>query len=478
MNGYIMSKLRLVTVEPVLFLYMMIIYLEINALQEVIFVKSCIKLNHPENISDCSYALKQNMTLAVTQEATNWSKYNNMVLFFFTFISSFYVGSWSDRLGRKLPMLVPLIGTCIASTINALLSYFFDAHLAYFFISSFFSGITFGTVGIVSSTYGYISDYTHEQSRTKRIVILESMIFSGAMVGTYVSGAILSHVRYDAVLNNFVQLFMFEGAVSAIIAVYVVFRIPNSDDPKWQGPLTFSGLFSLKHVVDSLRTVFRAREMGKRKKVLLMLVALFACNLGTVVQTYLGYYYVKTQLGWSFANYTNFYSVQLGVEGFALLIFLPFLLHFFHVSDYIVIALGLISRISSFAVFGLSTKDYMVWSCAAICIFSEFPVPAFRSMLSKTVGPDEKGRIFAFTTVLMNICFLLGSFVLMTLFNLLDFRGFCFVMVAAIQGISLLILVYLYFTRKTSITNSETTENDDGSVSEITSPLTDSDSIS
>lgn len=282
MDGYIMTKLRLVTVEPVLFFYMMIIFLETSALQELIFVKSCIMLNHPENITDCSYALKQNMTDAVTQEATNWSKYNNVCLFFFTFISSFYVGSWSDRLGRKLPMLVPPIGTVIASTINAVLSYFFNAHVAYFFISAFISGITFGTVGIVASTYGYISDFTHEQSRTKRIVILEAMIFSGAMVGTYIGGAFLKHVQYNAVLNNFAQLFIFEAVVATAIVFYIVLRIPSSDNPTWQGPLTFSGLFSLRHVIDSLRTVFRFREDGKRKKVLLMLVTIFLIYLGGV----------------------------------------------------------------------------------------------------------------------------------------------------------------------------------------------------
>lgn len=239
-------------------------------------------LNHPENITDCSYDLKQNMTDAVTQEATKWSKYNNLCLFLFTFISSFYVGSWSDRLGRKLPMLVPPIGTALASTINAVLSYFFDAHVAYFFFSAFISGATFGIVGVVASTYGYISDFTHEQSRTKRIVILEAMIFSGAMVGTYIGGAFLKHMRYDAVLNNFVQLFMFEAVVSTAIVVYILLRIPSADYPTLQGPLSFSGLFSLKHVADSLRTVFRFREDGKRTKVILMLVSLFFIHLGAV----------------------------------------------------------------------------------------------------------------------------------------------------------------------------------------------------
>ncbi|CAL1294147.1 unnamed protein product [Larinioides sclopetarius] len=448
----LIAKLKLITVEPILFLYMMIIFMESNALQELIYVKSCIMLRNPVNISDCSYELRANQTDA-TNLATEWYKYTNTCLFLFTFITTFYVGSWSDRLGRKLPMLIPPIGTVIAACINAVLSYFIKIHMAYFFISSFVSGITFGSVGIIATSYGYISDFTLEQSRTKRIVILEAMIFIGGTAGIKTAGLFLKHVHYEWELNNFVMLFIFEAIISASITIYIIFRIPSysSDSQSLHGPVTWSSLFSLRHIGDSLRTIFRFREEGKRTKIILMLFALCLIYMGSVVQFTLGYYFLRT-IKWDFDAYTNFHSVQFAVEGIALICIFPLLYRFPWVPDHCIGMLGLFSRFLGLAVFGLSAlttySDYMVYSCILLFIFSEFPVPALRSILSKTVDSDENGRIFAFTTVLQNLCFLLSSFVLMTLFTESSFKGLSFEVAAGLQGIAFFILLYLYLTSR------------------------------
>ncbi|CAL1294148.1 unnamed protein product [Larinioides sclopetarius] len=443
----VIEKLKLITVEPILFLYMMVIFMETNALQELIYIKSCITLKNPVNISDCSYEMKDNQTDA-TNLATEWYKYNNTCLFLFTFISTFYVGSWSDRLGRKLPMLIPPIGTVIAACINAVLSYFIKIHMVYFFITAFISGITFGYVGIIATSFGYISDFTLEQSRTKRIVILESMIFIGCTIGMKIAGLFLKHVHYERELNNFVMLYIFEAIICTAITVYIIFRIPSYS---LQEPISCSSLFSLRHVGDSLRTIFRSREEGKRTKIILILITLCLIYMGNVVQFTLGYYFLKT-IKWDFDKYTNLYSVQFAVEAIALICIFPLLYRFPWVPDHCIGMLGLLSRFAGFTVFGLSAlathSDYMVYSCILLFIFSEFPVPALRSILSKTVDSDENGRIFAFTTVLQNLCFLLSSFVLMTLFTESSFKGLSFEVAAGLQGIAFFILLYLYLTSR------------------------------
>ncbi|GIY71615.1 MFS domain-containing protein [Caerostris extrusa] len=427
--------------------------METNALQELTFVKSCLMLDNPINISDCSYELKQNKTIAI-DESAKWSKYSNTFLFFCTFLATFYVGSWSDRLGRKFPMLIPPIGTVIASSINAVLSYYIRWHPAYFLGSSFISGITFGSVGIIATTYGYISDFTHEQSRTKRIAILESMIFIGGTIGIFVAGAFLGHIDYERKLNNFVLLFIFEALLSATVVAYIIFRIPSysTDNQSSQSPLSFSSLFSLKHVGYSLKTIFRSREDGKRKKILFSLVALCLIYLGTVVQLFLSFLYVK-EMGWTFTDYSNFHSMQFAVEGFALVCIFPLLQRFPRIPDHFIGMLGLFSKCIGLTVFGLSVlssqHDYMIYSCIALYMFSEFPVPALRSMLSKTVSPDEKGKIFAFTTILQNMCYL----------------------------IAFLIMIYLYCTRRIYVTAYETIEHEDGSITEVCSVVSSEGSV-
>ncbi|XP_054724415.1 proton-coupled folate transporter-like [Uloborus diversus] len=458
-------KLKYITVEPILLLYMLIIFMESNALQELIFIKSCLKIHHPVNISFCDYAKKGNLTDALN-EATSWMRYNSAVLSLFTFITSFYVAAWCDKFGRKIPMLIPPIGTAIAAVINCVLSSYIETHVAFFLVSSCVSGLTFGSVGIIAATFGFISDVCGEQSRTKRIVILEAMIFFGGTFGIYAAGAFLNGVDYNNRFNNFSKLFLTEAVIAIIILLYTFIRIHARSTNDFT-PITCATLFKLSHVRDSLRTIFRVRDGNGRRNVLLMLLALIFIYLGTVVQFTLSFYYVKT-LEWSFTKFSNYNSIQFAVEGIALLFGLPTLFHFFHVPDYFVGIIGILSKVAGFIVFGLSKNDAMIYSCAALFIFSEFPVPVLRSMLSKTVDADEKGRIFAFATILQNLSYFLGSLTLTTIFKNTEsfFPGLCFEVAAGLQVLALLIFLFLYATRHDIVTVYEIMENEDGCTDE------------
>lgn len=279
----IWTKLKCITVEPVLFFYMMVIFLESNALLELISVKSCIKLVNPVNISDCSNKNQSNFTDAIKQEKTSWVQYNSAAFFLFTFVSSFYAASWSDKIGRKFTMLIPPLGTFLSALINCVLSMYMHSSLAYIFISSAVSGLTFGTVGIIAATFGFITDISDVSSRTKRIVILEAMIYIGGTLGIYIGGEFIKYNNYNSSTNGFSQLFIFEMCVAVMIAFYIIFRIPNWNNDSCVSPeISCGNLFKLDHVKASVKAVFRARGAGKRKIVLLSSLALFFIYFGLV----------------------------------------------------------------------------------------------------------------------------------------------------------------------------------------------------
>lgn len=481
MKGQFLWKaVKSITVEPVLFFYMMLIFLETNALQELISVKSCIEIINPANITDCIDNNSSNYTNdAVKQEKASWVRYNGAILFLFTFLSSFFVASWSDKFGRKFPMLIPPLGTLIAACINCVLSMYIHSSTAYILISSTISGITFGTVGIIATTFGFITDISDESSRTKRLVILEAMIYIGGTLGIYIAGKFIKHFDYSSRINGFSLLFIFEICVAALILFYIVFRIPNrSNDYLESTEISFGNLFKLDHVKSSVKAVFRPRDAGKRKVVLLLSLTLFFIYFGLVAQFTLSLYFLQDTLHWTFSEYSDFNSMQFAVQGSILLLGMPVFFHFLKVPDHLIAALGILSKMAAYVVFGLSNNNTLVYSCIACYMFSEYPVPAIRSILSKIVDVDEKGRIFAFTTILQNFCFLIGSFVLTSVFKSTTeiFPGLCFEIVAALQAIALLIVLYLYFTRGEIITMYEVMENEDGSVDE-TCTVKSSDSI-
>lgn len=69
---------------------------------------------------------------------------------------------------------------------------------------------------------------------------------------------------------------------------------------------------------------------------------------------------------------------------------------------------------------------------------------AIRSMLSKLVEPDEKGKMFAFVAATQNLVGILGSYMFFTIFRHSSswFPGLTFELVAATQLVAIVIFMY------------------------------------
>jgi hypothetical protein len=60
---------------------------------------------------------------------------------------------------------------------------------------------------------------------------------------------------------------------------------------------------------------------------------------------------------------------------------------------------------------GFANNTILMFSSIILLIFSEYPLPAIRSLLSKLVAIDEKGKVFAFLSSLQNICLFTGGII-------------------------------------------------------------------
>ena len=100
---------------------------------------------------------------------------------------------------------------------------------------------------------------------------------------------------------------------------------------------------------------------------------------------------------------------------FALSALLPILVQYFAVRDTTTGLVGILSGMLGLGCFSLATKPWcQPWlTSLSIGLYStsEFTMPSVRSILSKTVGPDEKCRKFATLTVHLNEAYLLESII-------------------------------------------------------------------
>ncbi|XP_064474473.1 proton-coupled folate transporter-like [Ornithodoros turicata] len=428
-----------ITVEPILFLFFVCLNLEISALQDLISTKLCFEILNTSNISLCHSAPDQVLS-EIKSSASVWLMYYNGTLCLLCLICGFWVGSWNDRFGRKRPMLLPPVAA-IFSTINFILvSHFLESHVGFVLISSVIIGISTGTLGIFSSCFGYIADVTGLASRSRRIAILEAMVFTGGACGMYIAGVMLKKTSYEAV-------FGLELGLHVLTVFYILLFVTDRNRADLALPDNEPrSVFSLSHVADMVKTVFQSRENGHRTHVILLFASTFVMYFGLSAQIYLTYTYLTDEpLRWNASQYSFLHGVTIAVEGSALLVLLPLAFRFLGISDAFAGLLGAASRCAGLLWLGLSTTTVMAFCSPMFFTFSEFGVPATRAILSKIVGTDEKGKAFAAMGSLQSVAMIAGAAAFNGLYPVTSkfFKGFGFELAGALQLMPVAVFIYL-----------------------------------
>ncbi len=259
-----------VTVEPVLFLFMMGMFIQLPTSQMLILEKVCLEENK-ENVTICKHLDKKEneyMENIVQTKASHWIMYLQLFGAIPGAVMSLVFGASSDRIGRKIIIVIPVMGSIINGFVLIISSYFIHLDLRYLIIGALSIGFTgsFGTFYI--ALISYIADITNEESRTKRLGILESMVFIGGTGGLLLAGIIIKNAGFAAV-------YLFVVILYITILIYVGFKLKESLPPL--GELKDEkdkkmGCFGFIWIsVKSALTVFFKKRDGSNRKYLLLL---------------------------------------------------------------------------------------------------------------------------------------------------------------------------------------------------------------
>lgn len=115
---------------------------------------------------------------------SEFHQYNNIAGHAVPIILALFFGNWSDRRGRKLPLIIGLIGKVIYSgmiVVNALMPTWDLFMIIY--TASIPMGMLGGDVAIFASCFAYISDVSSLKQRTLRVTILDIAYLSTIPTG-------------------------------------------------------------------------------------------------------------------------------------------------------------------------------------------------------------------------------------------------------------------------------------------------------
>ncbi|XP_022097995.1 proton-coupled folate transporter-like isoform X4 [Acanthaster planci] len=264
--------LNLVTVEPVLFLFTMSLFMQYPVTQLLVLHKVCLSIHNSTavcaNISEDADEENE-----VQSTAAHWNLYLTIAINLPGALMSVIYGAISDQVGRRGVMVLPSVGLILGSVGFFLQSHFIHAHVAYLLPSALIIGV-FGNVGAsYIALMSHICDITEVSSRTKRLGIMESMSFIGGPIGMMAAGAMVQHHGFEVV-------YLLIIALNSVIVLYIALRL---EEPSKRSVKSDKKLRSISHVwlrrmcrhvssslLRTLRVYFIKRE-DKRRRYLLII---------------------------------------------------------------------------------------------------------------------------------------------------------------------------------------------------------------
>lgn len=103
---------RHVTVEPVITFYMLA-FMITTVVEQSFFVNKACRVNHKFNETVCQNLHKPEYSTSNTEvqkTVSTFLQWNNIAGHIIPIFLALFMGAWSDRRGRKLPLILGLIG--------------------------------------------------------------------------------------------------------------------------------------------------------------------------------------------------------------------------------------------------------------------------------------------------------------------------------------------------------------------------------
>lgn len=192
---------RVISVEPVVFLYVFTAYLYVCMFEFYAFNwNGWEELKENQSIS--------NQSCVTVRELNAYGKHGNKtadrvqsnvaILNLFVggasqipgIISALILGPFSDKYGRRRAMGVVIVGLVLQSVLAHVIIHF-NLPLYYFVLSSGLRTLTGGLAGLLTTSYSYIADISSKKWLTLRLGILEAVSFIASSLSLGVAGMLI-----------------------------------------------------------------------------------------------------------------------------------------------------------------------------------------------------------------------------------------------------------------------------------------------
>lgn len=425
------------SVEPVAFIFFLVIYLEYISLQDVVYHKLCLEIVNSTSDSCNKTALSDEQVREISKSLSFYNSIYMGILNICTLISCLFTGSWSDSFGRRPLMALPSALGLIAEVIFIICSVKSRSIpvIPLVMVAAFFNGISGGSATVLASCFGYIADVTGVTSRTRRLSFLEAAFTIGGFVGSYATSLILKSSSFT-VQDAHIIAFTLCIILHLAILIYV-WSLPETDRP-----LRPPDQSHVKAMIQSI-----TKERPTRSLILTLCGLGIANSCSTSTSLTLSLPWLKQSVKWDSSQYSFYNGTHLLLAGVSLVLLLPMLQRTIPrvMTDPVVGFLGFTSKSVGWLNFAFASSNLQVYLGLFLFLFADYSMPAIRSLMSRAVTQHERGKAFAFLAAVQTVSSFAFSFALPAIFrhSPSTLPGLTFLIAASLEFLAAVRMLFL-----------------------------------
>ncbi|KAF7987500.1 hypothetical protein HCN44_003262 [Aphidius gifuensis] len=302
---------------------------------------------------------------------------------------SLFLGPWSDKYGRKPLLIAAYTGSFLMYVLMTILSKW-DVDPWIFLIAFIPSSLLGGVCVLMLATFCYLTDITNNDTRAWRLAWFEACLSIGLVVGIFIGPMIFK-------IYGYTKLFIVSSTCSGCSLLFIIFFVPetvfiNRENQKW------GSVFDFKLVKELIETSTK-EKVGLNRKSLwgcIITLALLIVILNGDISV--GYLFTSARLGWNTIEYSRFKGLSIAISIIGTIIGVRLFGRTFGFSD---TALAMIAAVSSFTASMITAFTLKPWHMYTVLFAGSFGgvlSPTIRSVLSKSVPPEDVGKVFSLAT--------------------------------------------------------------------------------
>ncbi|XP_053624035.1 probable peptidoglycan muropeptide transporter SLC46 isoform X2 [Plodia interpunctella] len=395
-----------------MFFYMMA-FMITSVIEQTFYVYKACTVNHGYSSEICyNISNYEDINNEVQLTISTFHQWNGVAGHIVPVFLAFFLGSYSDKRGRKSILLAGLLGKLYFSamiTLNTIKDWPVEYVI---YTAAFPSAITGADLAIFAGCFAYIADVTSVKNRTLRVGILDVVYLS-----TMPTGVAIGNVLYKNVVNkSFTAMFAINTCLMVLATLHCLIFLEWQTRPEQKSlreanvknPIT--DFFDVKNIKQTLVTLTKKRNNNKRIFLWILLVSMAFYTFQRDERPMM-YLYTTKVFKWDASDFSNFRTFLSSSYVLAMLFGIPIMTKLFKWRDTLIVMIGASAHIVGHFIYAHATVEKLLYVGGAAAALGPCVAPLIRSMMSKVLPTAERGVAYAFLSVMENAVAMFASII-------------------------------------------------------------------